>query len=121
MNLKNIVVGDIMLCGGFKGVIGIDEESKPIKYLFEKGVVLVKIDEDKYIDIRNYNSFLDLMLKIDKLYKASNWITNPYYKILFNYPSVGGEYFVDEESVHSYYTEEKNISLRQLKQRLNQN
>lgn len=119
MNSKNIFVGNVMMCHGFKGIIGIDDcKCEPVVSEIEKDVILIKVGDDRYIDIRNFTPSFNLILFLDKILHSKSVDHDFYFpsdRTMGIEPYFGGEHFINESTLHKYCDESKDISLRQLK------
>jgi len=82
--------------------------------LYKENAVLIKIRENRYVDLERLNSILDYIeIYKDKMYNLGT--------IMMPISEYGVDrLFVDHKSLKPYYenTQEKNISVRQLKKQL---
>lgn len=98
-SLKKIYCGQVQTINGIVNKVKYEIETEEYK----KNAVLIKIGDNKYIDIDNFNNVWDLILFYMNLIKSKDVITE---NLIFHYTSLG-ELFIDKENSHFYHLYEQ--------------
>lgn len=112
-NVKKITSIKKFCCGKIETINGL---ANKVKYEitaedYKKNAVLIKLGDNKYIDIDNINNVWNFILLCTNLIKSKDIVTET---LLFHYASLG-ELFIDAENSEFYDLYEQ-IGLLKLKQ-----
>lgn len=114
MIIKRIFIGNVMLCNYYKNgrslayKFSIDEVTGKTKIvpdeLIEKEVVLIKVSNDRFVDISRIETNFDLLKAV------------LFNKVLFSEPRGYGVKYVDKKSLKPYANEKNKVfSIKRLK------